>query len=432
MVSPISRSTSPDPFATEVAAPAARASSPLPSPALPASQPAPRVPDNATALWQQRMAADVQAMQLNPRRSGPAGGRPAGHDRRRNHAVLSAPSARPLHEVTDADLHIDARTPITEAASRWGTQLPAEQAQALAQAFCAMVLPLPLKERLESHPEGRALLTLCAGLAFTHDYSNPGSQAAQALIASTRADLHYLARHDDAQLLNDCLQAADDSVGQCGDRVSYGRTQMHMQIEKHQMIAENWPISRVFAAFDSHYNQRLVELEAAKFGDWRPEESVETYQYLATRASAAHTAPSDAVAGAARGSLFGHQAQVGERQVQKTLDLIHNKASSAEYRRARSEYPGVQHALKQQFKPAYQAMIAGRDALQEVAFASADELASMPAALVQAARQAERNAFHDSAPVAAPRTATELLEKCGVIEREWFEAQADAYAATQA
>lgn len=359
----------------------------------------------------------------------PVAGNPIDHEG--DDAMADAPDG------ADLALREDYESPVAEAVGRWHDGHDVGAAKEHVERFYAAVMPAMLHRDMAVRRDARCLLTLCAGLAFVADNQHPDSAAM--LQQDVRSDLLYLERYRHTTLLNDCLSVVDDAIGHCGDRVSYGRMQMKMVIQDHQMTQENWPADRIFAAFDCHFNQHLLDEMAAQIcANRSSHESVEFYQSLAAKVAQHYRQQTEATGIVKRGtglvetaqhSMYGGMFAATGAQVAEAVKRIDEKYTTSGYWARLGTNPGVRSLLVRTFPVEHALWLSAREALEDVA--SSELMGGPPpsAAEVQAARRAERMAFGDGPGVAPQRSAEERINKAGVMEKEWFERQAYAMSA---
>jgi len=302
-------------------------------------------------------------------------------------------------------------SPISEAARRWNTSMPTEAAESHAASFYRQVVPNQLHQRLQTDLESRALLTLCAGVAFTADALS--AERGPTLKKEMLDDLSYLSTSGDANLMEACQEAADGAVNRCGDRVSYGWSKVHQQINLHRMIAKGCTPLQFFDKLDGLFQQKIVEDKAFFIASKRAaRESVSIYLALAKAVQEKDVNLPEVT----HDNIFANRYPPTEEEVEETLSLINNRRHNPAKHDHVTAHPGMQHFLREFFAADYSAMLRKRSLLQS----AADDVLEVDERLE--AREVIQEAFGDK----IAHSAVEQLERSGKLEWEWYQEKVDA------
>lgn len=278
------------------------------------------------------------------------------------------PTSSAWSDSTDSDAEGENdESPADEAASRWGMNRTYSKAAEQAQAFYHSVVPHTLHEQLQNDPASRGLLILVAGMTFTADNDPNIKRPADAQPSASRellaADLHYLVNSRDPALLSDCQAAANSAVDQCGDRVSYGATQLHQLVEAHQFKSGVLSAKVLFEGLARHFNQSLVEAQAEKMA--RPDDSDESIEYYHDLAAKVAKTGRPLVE-TSTDNLYSRMYAVTDEQLQETLNLIDTKNSNPAYLETFNAHQAtVNEVLRTVFESDFNTMIARRSTLEE-------------------------------------------------------------------
>lgn len=302
-------------------------------------------------------------------------------------------------------------SPISEAARRWNTSMPTEAAESHAASFYRQVVPNQLHQRLQTDLESRALLTLCAGVAFTADALS--AERGPTLKKEMLDDLSYLSTSGDANLMEACQEAADGAVNRCGDRVSYGWSKVHQQIDLHRMIAKGCTPLQFFDKLDGLFQQKIVEDKAFFIASKRAaRESVSIYLALAKAVQEKDVNLPEVT----HDNIFANRYPPTEEEVEETLSLINSRRHNPAKHDHVTAHPGMQHFLREFFAADYSAMLRKRSLLQS----AADDVLEVDERLE--AREVIQEAFGDK----IAHSAVEQLERSGKLEWEWYQEKVDA------
>lgn len=194
-------------------------------------------------------------------------------------------------------LSIEERAIIKEACSRW--QAASTVTPSMGKQCFRDMISVELAHDLAGHHD---LLLLIAGLAYVQD--NGSSRTAARHHQRVKRALQYISRRYSTELLCDCNEAAAQSVARCGDRVSYGLTQVEQVIEVHRLEHNDLAPKELFRGIRHIFLQQRIEAHAIELsGNHR--ESVEVYLDLSQKLRARGFDLLDTSNSNTYGALFG-------------------------------------------------------------------------------------------------------------------------------
>lgn len=305
---------------------------------------------------------------------------------RQNRSTAATPQS-------SGQIDTEADTAVRDAHSRWGIST----SQGSARQFYDQIVPVAFANQI-SGTEFQDLRLLLAGLAHVED--NRTTDTRERHLERVRSVTEYLSNTGDAEFLLECNSVANDNVGRCGDRVSFGFTGLQQLIERRRVEKNELTARDLLAGVERQFRQTKLEEIADRIAP-QPTESVEFYLALCAELRRRGMDLTEST----EGNLYGNQFRPSRsqlEQVEQELDA-HINTPSPEYLETLSANPGVRDILRRLFPADFSKMDADKEQFGE----QADELI-----------------FKEDASADEKGLGEEMMRAAIALENDWYKQRA--------
>lgn len=280
-----------------------------------------------------------------------------------------------------------------EAHSRWAISTSLRSARQ----FYDQIVPIVLANQI-SGSDFHDLRLLLAGLAHVED--NRIADTRDRHLARVRSVTDYISNTGDTEFMQQCNSVANDNVGRCGDRVSFGFTGLQQLIECRRVENNELTARDLLSGLERQFRQTKLEEIADRLAPQQTE-SVEFYLALSgeLRRRGMNLIEST------EGNLYGNQFRPNPSQiedVEQELDA-HINTPSPEYLETVSTNPGVRDILRQLFPADFSKMDADKE---------------------QVGEQADEIIFKEDVSTEEKAIGEEMMRAAIALENDWYRQRA--------